>query len=195
MWITSEPEKDRGIFDEIHRMDDRAAAIIACGYLERSLERTLRSKLRNDDKLLNKFFRGMGPLATFSAKIDLGFLLDIYDEDFLKCLHSIRQVRNLFSHDPTPMDFSADEIAKCSTGLFNPSKRTMEFHAKLEKNGEAGVAVIAKLAPFLASLLRIDDAPRGRYLGSVQLCVFLLRIQSSPGELSFLAHSSASDAD
>lgn len=93
MWITSEPEKDRAIFDEIHRMDDRAAAIIACGYLDRSLERTVRSKFRNDERLLKKFFSGMGPLATFSAKIDMGFLLDLYDKDYLSCLHSIRKNR------------------------------------------------------------------------------------------------------
>jgi hypothetical protein len=191
MWVTSEPEKDRAIFDEIHRMDDRAAAIIACGYLERSLERAVRSKLRDDKRLLDKFFRGMGPLATFSAKIDMGFLLDLYDEDYLKCLHSIREVRNLFSHDPSPMDFSTSEINKRAIGLFNPGEKTKEFHDRLEKMGEEGATVISKLAPFLASLLRTPDSPRAKYLGSIQLCVFLLRVQGPSEGWAFLSHSSS----
>jgi hypothetical protein len=150
MWITSEPEKDRTIFDEIHRMDDRAAAIIACGYLDRSLEHAVRSKLRDDRRLLNKFFGGMGPLATFSAKIDMGFLLDLYDEDYLSCLHSIRKIRNLFSHDPTPVDFSDSEIKKFATNLFSPGEKAKEFHDKLEKTGTAGRQSFPNLHHFLS---------------------------------------------
>jgi hypothetical protein len=191
MWITIQPEKDRAIFDEIHRMDDRAAAIISCGYLERSLEAAVRSKLKDDKKILNKFLRGMGPLATLSAKIDMAFLLDLYDDDYLKCLHSVREIRNLFSHDPNPLHFSAPEIVKCSEGLFDPSQKAWDFHHRLEKMSKSAPDVIAKLAPFLVSHLRADDSVRAKYLGSIQLCVFLLTVQSLkiPVDIAFLPHA------
>lgn len=49
----------------------------------------MRYRFHQDEDLLNKLFDGVGPLTTFSTKIDLAYLLGIISERAAKDLHRI----------------------------------------------------------------------------------------------------------
>ena len=66
------------------------------------------------------FFGNAGPLATFSAKIDLACLLNMVSDAIRSDLHAIREIRNEFAHqiahklEHTRLAFTAQHIRdKC----------------------------------------------------------------------------------
>jgi hypothetical protein len=111
--------KDRAI-RAIHRETDRGAAIVSAAFLESRLELAIKETLRNHTlkkgaTLFDRLFKGYGPLATFGAKIDLAFALEIATEDDYHDLHIIRDVRNDFAHDDigdnhSPVSFNLQSI-------------------------------------------------------------------------------------
>ena len=120
MWVVEDLRQDEEIIQEIGRMDDRPAAIIASCYLERSLERALRGRLLADKKIADAFLKGMGPLSSFSSRIDLAYLLGLIStKEAYGCFHAIRRARNCFAHELTPTRFSSAAVVKASKGLLN----------------------------------------------------------------------------
>lgn len=107
---TIQDESDEAILREIMQQTDRGAALIAVAYLEERLTDAIKARLIRDEKLEGRFFKGAGPLASFSAKIDLGFMLGIYENDIQRILHTLRRIRNEFAHRTEPLDFSAQRI-------------------------------------------------------------------------------------
>jgi hypothetical protein len=189
MWVL-DSDDDIEIVEELNRMPDRAAAIIATGFLERVLERTLRLHF-NDDKITQeKFFRGLGPLSSLSAKIDLAYLMNFYDKQWHKCLHSIRKVRNEFSHDPHPLNFDSKEIRKAGGSLIHPKQVATNFIAKMSHYDNPNNPGVAQVKNVVSQLLEADDSFRSRFLGSVQLSMFVIRLQGTDvpghsGKISF----------
>ena len=108
-WITASDD-DKPILEEIEKQTDRASALIATSYLEDRLLSAIKARIVRDDKLEQKMFRGSGPLTAFSAKIDLAFMLGIYGGEVQKMLHTIREIRNEFAHQPQPRDFNSQRI-------------------------------------------------------------------------------------
>ncbi len=78
MW-TTRSDKDRMTIEEIERQDDRGAAILAGAYLEDRLTIAIKERLIPDTRTQNELFGGMGPLATFHAKIELAYLMGVID--------------------------------------------------------------------------------------------------------------------
>ena len=70
-------EADNAIILETSKQTDRGAALIATAYLEERLIDAIKARLIHDLTLENKLFKGSGPLASLSAKINMGFLLGI----------------------------------------------------------------------------------------------------------------------
>jgi hypothetical protein len=107
------PEDLKPIMAELMKQSDRGAAIIAGSVLEEILEATIKARLRpllpGQDRTL---FGRMAPLSTFSAKIELGFVLGLYTEAAYKNLNMIREIRNEFAHEFDPLSFDHPEIAK-----------------------------------------------------------------------------------
>jgi hypothetical protein len=69
-----------GLFTLGHLMQP-ALVLIAAARLDYALEVALLSRMRPLSHGQSKrLFEGYGPLATFSAKIDLGYALSIFDE-------------------------------------------------------------------------------------------------------------------
>lgn len=100
---------------------DRSAAIMAAGLLEQSLEVAIRSRLADPgDKIADSWFDGANaPFATFSAKITLGRALGIYGPEMEKRLSTIKNVRNVFAHRSTPIDFGHPALIKHVAGLWD----------------------------------------------------------------------------
>jgi hypothetical protein len=115
------PDDLAPIMAELKTQPDRSAAIIAGSLLERILESAIVARLR---PLLpgqrRALFGAMGPLSTFSAKIELGFLLGLYAEPAHKNLNMIRVVRNTFAHEFDALSFDHPDILKAITDPSRP---------------------------------------------------------------------------
>ena len=105
------------ILPDAEKQPDRSLAIVFAAIVEGHLTQAIKAHLVHHTKICDGMFNGMGPLATFSAKIDLGFLLGLYREELTKVLHALRRIRNTFAHDLRPLTFSSDEIKAKTTAL------------------------------------------------------------------------------
>ena len=101
---------------------DRETAIVAGAHLEELLEAAIKARLvempQTGDNAKHvteaALFDGYGPLATFYAKIDVGFALGLYQQDARADLHIIRSIRNEFAHAVESFSFSEKQIeSKC----------------------------------------------------------------------------------
>lgn len=100
---------------------DRSAAIMAAGLLEHALYASIAGRLADPGKkILNDWFQGPNaPFGTFSAKIKLGRALGIYGPKMESALNAIKEIRNVFAHRSTPIDFNHPAIAKEVRRLFD----------------------------------------------------------------------------
>jgi hypothetical protein len=70
----------------------------------------------------NKLFKGYGPFASFSAKINLAVLVGVVPMDLAKNLHRMREIRNEFAHNLEPLSFRSQRIkALCSHLRLSPA--------------------------------------------------------------------------
>jgi hypothetical protein len=102
------------IYAELRTQTDRGAAIIGAALVEEALRRALQSKLqiKVNPNIKQRLFEANGPLATFSAKIDLAYSLQLVDldESQYRDLHLIRKVRNEFAHAVEPITFDSQKV-------------------------------------------------------------------------------------
>lgn len=83
---------------ELENQSDRGVAIIGTAWLEEQLQVAIKSRLEDDKATWSRLFENSGPIATFSARIDLARLLGIVDQDVYSDLQMIRKIRNDFAH-------------------------------------------------------------------------------------------------
>jgi hypothetical protein len=86
-WISKdEAEKEAlmAAFEDIENSSDRAAAIVAAAFLEDHLAIALKRHFHQDEKILNETFRSSGPLGSFSAKINMAFLVGLMQQGSLE---------------------------------------------------------------------------------------------------------------
>ncbi|HEC75281.1 MAG TPA: hypothetical protein ENI26_13070 [Methylophaga aminisulfidivorans] len=107
------------LISEIDTQSDRGAAIVGVAWVEEELEAAIASFLEDDAKALKRLLGRSGPLATFSAKIDLALLLGMCSKVIAGDLHRLREIRNDFAHtiaakDHSALTFNSENIAdKC----------------------------------------------------------------------------------
>jgi hypothetical protein len=96
----------------------RGVAILASVQVEDVLGGALLQRMveLTDDEY-GQLFQGTAPLATFSAKIRLGYALGIFGKKTRHDMDILRQIRNVFAHARTPVDFDAPEIAGLCAGF------------------------------------------------------------------------------
>jgi hypothetical protein len=80
-----------------HEETDRAAAVLAGGYLDAYMEAALRSVLIAGTRL-NTLFDAQGALRSFGSKISLATALGLITETLARDMDLIRKVRNHFAH-------------------------------------------------------------------------------------------------
>ena len=117
-WILDETESH--IIKEIEHGTDRQAAIVAAAFLERQLGDTLHAVFEEEEGVSSRMLKGYGPLATFSAKIDLGYLLRIYKNYMRKWLYTLKDIRNEFAHRPEKTNFKTQKISDLCKNLPGP---------------------------------------------------------------------------
>ncbi len=112
------PNEVLNLRNMLGKESDRGCVLSATAFLENELGRLLKSVLVQDDKLLKVLFEGYGPLATFSARIDLAYGLGYIAPLQRRDLHLIRKIRNIFAHRTGEVTFDDDDI----------SSRCLELH-------------------------------------------------------------------
>lgn len=75
-WIID--QRHLPIVHEIERSSDRAKAIVSAAFIDEEIKEQIQSRLRNDKTTINKLFKGSGPLGSFSARIDMAYLMGIF---------------------------------------------------------------------------------------------------------------------
>lgn len=94
-----EGEKRKAVLSvELRAQTDRGAAIVAAAWLEDAISFALKNYLKSHAESWKRLFDGSGPLATFSAKIDLSRLVGLITDGVRSDLHMIRDIRNEFAH-------------------------------------------------------------------------------------------------
>lgn len=122
-------DADKEIIEEIQRESDRGAIIVGVSLLEVRLEELLRTRMSAAalEVVGKNVFSGSGPLSSFSAKIDLGFLLQLYPYETYRLLDKVRRIRNTAAHKWGVVNFLDPQIRDQCESLRD----------KLESNGTA----------------------------------------------------------
>ena len=84
---------------------DRAVALMAAAFLEDYLARMISSNMIENSKVRKEVFDHNGSLGTFSAKIDIAYMLGLISQEIRKDLHLLRKIRNEFAHTAKPLTF------------------------------------------------------------------------------------------
>lgn len=101
---------------------DRATALMAAAFLEDYLSKLISCFMVKDPSASKELFSHNGPLGTFSAKIDMAYMLALISPTVRKDLHLLRKIRNEFAHTAKPLEFAEHRIkSRCEelkcTGL------------------------------------------------------------------------------
>lgn len=104
--------------DSLYKQPDRVAAIMAAALIEAVLERLIRVSFKHDSKVRNSILFGAnGPLSTFSGKIHIAAAFGIITEAMAEELVRMKNIRNVFAHAATNVDFETPEIAQEAYGF------------------------------------------------------------------------------
>lgn len=116
-------ERMAALAAELNGESARAAAIVGAAWVEEELQQAIESVLHQHDEAREKLFTGMGGLAAFEAKIELGCLFGFMTDAIRSDLHAIRRTRNDFAHQivekktQAKLSFETDSIRQRSLAL------------------------------------------------------------------------------
>ncbi|MET4451226.1 hypothetical protein [Bradyrhizobium sp. RT3b] len=174
-WFVSHPTKYRHAMNEIPKQRDRGAAIIATSILEEHLLEAIQSRLERHAQVEGKVFSGYGPLASFSARIDMGLLLGLYPETGHKRLHLIRRIRNNFAHSMQPITFKSQK-GDCHK-LASGRNAYRQWHKMFD-------SILKTQSAVRFGMFRSSTNPRTQFIRAVQQMCMLLSMQIALGNNS-----------
>jgi len=98
-------EFDEQLLHQLNQESNRGITLIAAAILDDSLEALLSasvialSKEEEHRKIIRlKLFGDIGPLQTFSSKVELAYAVGAIDKTLWEALHIVRKLRNDFAH-------------------------------------------------------------------------------------------------
>ncbi|GLS35409.1 hypothetical protein GCM10010869_09970 [Mesorhizobium tianshanense] len=116
--------------EEFQSESDRACAVLGPAFLDDQLRELLKSFLVDDQRVADLFASSMGPLASFSSRIEMAFALGFLAPREVRDLNLIRKVRNEFAHQLAGTSFVSpkvvswcSELAQCD--VFSWTKDTL----------------------------------------------------------------------
>ena len=95
----------------LNRETDRGCALMAAAYLSNQLERLLRKTLVDNRKIIDELFGILGPLGSFSAKIEVAYSMGLLPKVARQDLHVLRKIRNEFAHEAGSLTFLDRRVA------------------------------------------------------------------------------------
>ncbi len=168
------------VLKEIAQGSDRVTAIVGGALVEEILTRVLRTFLRPDEKLLDEAFKFSGPVGSFSAKINIGYLTGLYGELVRKDLHLVRKIRNEFAHQLTAT-FRTQKVAEMAKNLFLAERYSVDLAEERKPFPQPRPADVMDWPAwiFLRDRDRTLRNPRGRFISEVQALSWALTEASS----------------
>lgn len=157
------PKPMHDISDELEGLSDRAMAIVCASIIDDGLTSLLKLRLINDAKIQKKLLEGQGPLATFAAKIDAGYALNLYSKETHSDLDIIRNIRNKAAHTTTPFSFDAHESKIMSLNI--PKRYFFEID-DVESNDWTIM--------FIRGLEEVGTSPKLRFAGTTILLTWVI---------------------
>jgi hypothetical protein len=103
---------------EFYGENDRACGVLNASWVEQMLETAIKRRLRPDCPA--KLFDYDGPVGTFSARIMMGYALNLFGPNTRHDLDLIRTIRNEFAHCQLPLSFDIPEIKAVCDHLLIP---------------------------------------------------------------------------
>jgi hypothetical protein len=132
-------------------------------------------------------FKGYGPLATFSAKIELAYLMGVISAQERRDLLIIKDVRNEFAHRPDERTFGSQRISALC-GNLSPRYSKGQFWLSLNQYKMLSWKKPDDVVPRLKrGFYTGPDTPKSRYLAAVQQCLLLLAILRHQAQLIRIA--------
>lgn len=136
-------------------LSDAEKVILATSMLDKALQLALTITFYKgavSNTLMDRVFKGTGPLSTFSSKIDLAHIQGLTDENQNNDLKILRKVRNDFAHSLGPRRIS--EFASCDNlrlrselVITSPTVRETNFlHSCAALVAQIMVCIVAVLA-------------------------------------------------
>jgi DNA-binding MltR family transcriptional regulator len=152
--------------DHISREGAHTTVILGTALVEAALQMALRVRMYSGMSVADEasLFDGDGPLATFSAKIRMGFAFEVVNEEMRAELNRLRDIRNAFAHSKYFLKFETQEVSEACSTLSMPH---VETGAPWSVEGDE---VIWEPAD-----------PRDQFLVSIRLCwLFLYQAVHNP---------------
>jgi hypothetical protein len=190
MWTFTDANQ-RIVANEIERQSDRSAAVIAGAFLEYRLEEAIKAALERNIDIENRMFKGPGPLASFSAKIDIGFLLGLYNDGVRRKLHTIKEVRNRFAHSMQPITFRSQAVRDLCGNLAKVGKRmyktpNQDAIQKAQETGNISYEWMDELV--FSSVFNVTNTPRNRFIATTKALLLLLSVAARAAYLRAQKH-------
>ena len=156
------------VIQELYDAADRSAAIVGCALVESSLEEALKTVLHNDSVITNSLFGPDGACGAFSAKIDLGKLVGLYGAKAHTDLHTVRKIRNQFTHALGISDFKAQSVSNLASKLRLCESYTIDAARQIDRNGASRPCGGGTWFFTVKDRSKALENPRQRYLITVQ---------------------------
>ena len=101
---------------------DRSAALMSASLVEHALHLAVNSRLADcGEAIRNTWFNdATAPFGSFAAKIKLGRALGIYKERMDARLLGVKDIRNVFAHRASPIDFTHPTLDAACRKLIAP---------------------------------------------------------------------------
>jgi hypothetical protein len=131
---------------------DAALAIISATAVEHALTRLIKRRCQYDKSVHDRMFDGVGPFASFEARINLAFLLGLLRKSTMHELKLVNRISVLFSDRPATLDFGAKPIQELVVALTR-SNRTSQRNA----NGLDGLTEASGKYHFVSTCKRLAN--------------------------------------
>jgi hypothetical protein len=153
---------------------DRGCALMAAAHLDNELETLLRAAWVADDKCLDETLGQSKPLGTFASRIDVAYLAGLIGDRARRDLHLIRRIRNDFGHNPEPITFETESIARRCSELHHTYRKPDDGPRLLFTSTVLGVLAAIHVAthqvkrPAPAWEPPMDDESKREHRGSLE---------------------------
>lgn len=130
-WLLQPPD-DMNVLEQLFTASDRATGVILIGFLDTWMLRLIASRFVSDEACVKSFTKGRGPLSSLSSRNDFLYLSGVISEKTRRDIHSLKEIRNKFAHEPTPYDFSSQTIRSHMGNITLPERVASITHDALK---------------------------------------------------------------
>ena len=160
-WFEDSPRLN-AVAATLQKESDRACAVLGAALVDQVLGDLIRSAMVEEAP--SKLFDGYGPIASFSARIEISLGLGLISRDEHSDLHLIRKIRNVFAHEMDhELSFTTQAIAhrvaalKIVDALYaNPSIPTPEDTPRVRFQIEIGSLTYSLAGVRAAAITRAE---------------------------------------